>query len=177
MQTLDEINLNTYQKFSLTCLCSQSIIKITKWHQKARERNVTEVCGYKKHHCQGQRYHYQQVPGAGRAYNPVHTFCGHPSYIAAAYTQSKLLPDGATLVQEIFVNPGIFIMLCLGREVGYEENRIDDDTFDLTDTTEENASSTAGSRLSHKMVEKLKDMIKFPFIHVFNCPPEEEWGG
>ena len=65
----------------------------------------------------------------------------------------------------------------LGREVGDKENRIDDDTVDLTDTISENVSSTADSCLSHKMVEQLKDMIKFPFIHVFNCPPEEEWRG
>ena len=108
-----------------------------------------------KHHWPGQRYHSQLVPCAGRVFNPVHTISGHLSYAVAAYGWSKLLPDGTTSIQEIVVNPENFIMLRLGREVVEQENGIEDDIFDLTDTIEENTSSTAGSCLSHKMVEKV----------------------
>ena len=50
-------------------------------------------------------------------------------------------------------------------------------TEDLTSTNEEIASSIAGSRMSHKVAEQLKDMVAYFFINIHNWPPEEEWAG
>ena len=68
-----------------------------------------------------------------------------------------MLPCGAT-VHEIVANPGTFIQSRLGKES--EQN--DAQEVDLTTTDKDNTcSTTAGSRLSHRSVEKLKDVIAF----------------
>ena len=72
------------------------------------------------------------------------------------YAESKLLPSDATL-QKIIVDPGLFIQLRLeSKELN--ENRstteVSDNIVDLTAVAgKDNASSTAGSRLSHQSVE------------------------
>ena len=140
---------------------------------KQRKRRNIGLGNRKKSHRPGQSYRFERVAGAGRVQNPQHAVSGHPSYITGAYAGSKLLPCGAT-VHEIVANPGTFIQSRLGKES--EQN--DAQEVDLTTTDEDNAcSTTAGSCLSHRSVEKLKDAIAFFYINVFNCPPEEEWGG
>ena len=78
------------------------------------------------------------------------------------YAESKLLPSGAT-VQEIIVHPGLFIQSHLRSEVDGAANYNTAEETEVVDLTAEagkdNASSTAGSRLSHQSVEQLKDMI------------------
>ena len=124
---------------------------------KQRKRRNIGLGNRKKSHRPGQRYRFKRVAGAGIAQNPRHAISGHPLYTTGAYAGSKLLPCGAT-VHEIVANPGTFIQSRLGKES--EQN--DAQEVDLTITHKDNAcSTTSGSRLSHRLVEKLKDEIEF----------------
>ena len=84
------------------------------------------------------------------------------------------------MIQEIVVNPGLFIQLRLRSEVVEIDNEgRANEIMDCTATEPEgdNGSRTLGSCILYREAEQLKDMIAYFFTKIHDCPPEDKWGG